>query len=78
VLSFIKGIGLKTWGYIAVFFAALGFIYKVYDAGGDKVENGYIKQTLEKQKEGRDAVVKEQKDVTGLSNSDIVERMRRR
>ena len=77
-MMFLKGIGLKVWAYIAVFFAALGFIYKVYSAGGDKVVNDHLRETLEKQQEGRNAVVEEQQEVTRLPNDAIVDRMRRR
>lgn len=45
--------------------------------GSKEAEIGNLKDAIEREKRGRDAVVEEQSDAEGLSNSDFVERMRR-
>ena len=46
--------------------------------GADEAETDALKDSVEREERGRDAVAKEQSETTGLSNSDIIERMRRR
>jgi len=41
-------------------------------------ETDALKDSVNREKRGRDAVTEEQSDAEGLSNSDLVERMRRR
>ena len=46
--------------------------------GRTEAETDALKDSVEREERGRDAVAEEQSETTGLSNSDIVERMRRR
>ena len=46
--------------------------------GRTEAETDALKDSVEREERGRDAVAEEQSETTGLSNSDLVERMRRR
>lgn len=72
MINFIKGIGLKAWAYIVIFFTFLAFIYKVYDAGGDAREVRGMKKTLETVKE-RD---KNEIIIDTLDSDDVNDRLR--
>jgi hypothetical protein len=70
------------WPYIAAAGAAialwLGNNVRQRTKGRKEAETDNLKDAVEREKRGRDAVVEEQSDAEGLSNSDIVERMRGR
>lgn len=62
-----------------VVLAALrGFGARQRANGRKEAETDNLKDAVKRAKRGRDAVIEEQSDAEGLSNSDIVERMRRR
>ena len=58
-MLFIKSLGLKVWAYIALAFALLAGLYKVYDAGGDAVKVRGLKKTLKvvKERDGNETVI---------------------
>ena len=63
-------------GAALVSFMAYGSAKK--KQGRTEVETDALRDSADRQEKGRDAVAEEQSETTGLSNSDIVERMRRR
>lgn len=65
-------------GIIAAVLGVLGFGFMQRKAGKRDAENKTHKDAAKREGRGRDAVSKEQQDTEGLSNSDIVDRMRRR
>jgi hypothetical protein len=74
-MIFLKGLGIKTYLYLAAFFVTVGVFIKFWDAAGDNREAEIQKIETDKFEESRDAVAKEQQESTGLSNSDLVDRM---
>ena len=47
MLSWLGGIGLKTWGYIAAFFALLAALTKIYSAGKDSAKVEALQDQVE-------------------------------
>ena len=67
---------LLTAGAALVSFMAYGRSKK--KQGRTEAETDALKDSVEREERGRDAVANEQSETTGLSNSDLVERMRSR
>ena len=65
-------------GIVAILGAIGAAVIQTKGKAKAKAENKELKDTLKRQARGRDAVAEEQSESTGLSNSDIVDRMRRR
>lgn len=67
---------------VTALLGALAAFMGVYVAGrrkgADKAESKAMKERIERQKDGRDAVIDEQQKTSGLSDSDVIDRMRRR
>ena len=78
IWKFLSGFSLKSYAYIAAFFAAIAVAMKVKNVIVDNTVADIQKNETDKFEESRDGVVKEQQEVTGLSNSDVVSRMRSR
>ena len=76
--KFLTGFSLKVWMYLGVAAGGLVLLLKaianIKKAAVADIQN----EEIDKFEESRDAVVKEQQETTGLSNSDVVDRMRRR
>jgi len=62
----------------AAIVALLGYGAWQYRKGVKEAETDAMMDAYDREKGGRDAVVQEQADADGLSNGDIVDRMRRR
>lgn len=80
ILSFVTGGGIGTAlsAAIAGLAALVGVFLTGRKQGKQKAQNDAMKDTLKKQKDGRDAVVKERAKTEGLSGGDVVDRMRGR
>jgi len=70
------GRGIALAGGVLLAIVTFGAMKK--KQGHTEAETDALKDGVEREERGRDAVAKEQAETTGLSNSDIIERMRRR
>lgn len=66
-----KSIGLKAWGYIALGFAIIGLVYKIYKSGGDARDVKALHNTLNAVRVSR-AI---EKNVDSLSDDDVIKRL---
>jgi len=65
-------------GFVALLVGLVGWGAKKKRDGRKQAENDNLKDAIDRGKRGLDAMAKEQAETDGLSNSDIVDRMRRR
>ncbi len=70
--TWITGISLKAWAYIAAFFAILGAFWKVYAAGKTAARVEGMQEQLDNVKDRNDVEV----GVGLLNDSDISEQLR--
>ena len=82
MLKFFMGLPQKLYAYLAgaVFLVVTIFTFgKIkQNEGATKVENKNLRNEEEKRVKGREAAFKEKRDVDGVPDSDLVDRLRRR
>jgi hypothetical protein len=72
VISFVKSIGLRVWGYVAGGALVMYLLYRIYKAGGDAKETENLNRALK-------AVMrrnKVEKTVDELSDDDVLNKLR--
>ncbi len=72
MISFIKGVGLKVWGYVALAGFALAFMGKIYLAGINKQKMDQLNKSLDSIKRSDEI----EDDVNQLSDDDVIKRLR--
>lgn len=68
----------RIWPYIALFLGVLAVVAEFLRRGRKLNRQRNLLDDFRKDKEGRNAVAKEQAETDGLSSRDLVDRMRRR
>jgi len=72
LINFVKGIGLKTWAYIALAFSFLGVVIKAFSLGKQSERVKGLEKTIEVVKE-RDA---NETEVDTLDDDAVNDRLR--
>lgn len=67
----LKSLGLKAWGYIALGFAIIGLVYKIYKSGGDARDVKALHNTLNAVRVSKEI----EKNVDSLSDADVIKRL---